>query len=201
MEDERFPMLTILRNVTRQAADTVAEGVFVRSWPNGEDRERGRMTAGSREGSWRWFSEEGRLVEEASYRRGLLHGPVTKWFATGVLKEETQRAWGMLNGPFARFHPNGRLAEDGEHIEGRVHRAYCRWWPNGRKRIEGAFNHGVPVGEWRAWDGHGNHLYQGAWRDDLRTHLGADVRPAMRREEGETPVPAGFNEGEYANVA
>lgn len=192
----------LLRSLLSPSAPNQAEGRFVRTWPDGSPREAGDIEAGQRSGTWRCYAEDGTLVQEQSYRKGLVHGPVTRWFATGILREETQRAWGILNGPFARFHPNGRLAEDGEHIEGRVHRAYCRWWPNGRKRIEGEFHHGVPVGLWRVWDGHGNHVYEGPWRSDLRAQLGPELSSALRRSvPQDTPRSVGYRHGTYANVA
>ena len=89
-----------------------------------------------------------------------------------------------------------------EHIEGRVHRAYCRWWPNGRKRIEGEFHHGVPVGLWRVWDGHGNHVYEGPWRSDFRAQLGPELSSTLRSTVPEdTPRSVGYRHGTYANVA
>ncbi len=196
-------MLTpLLRALVPPPPSHAAEGRFVRTFDDGSVREAGDIVEGRRSGVWRSYAEDGTLVLEQSYRNGLVHGPITRWFETGVLREETQRAWGVLNGPFARFHPNGRLAEDGEHIEGRAHRAYCRWWPNGRRRIEGEFHHGLAVGIWRVWDGHGNHLYEGPWRADLRRHLGPELSPALRSTFLDSaPVSVGFRHGAYANVA
>ncbi len=60
----------------------------------------------------------------------------------------------------------------------------------------------MPVGLWRVWDGHGNHVYEGPWRSDLRHNLPEALAPALRNtvpEDG--PVSVGFRHGTYANVA
>ncbi len=61
-----------------------------------------------REGPYKKFDDQGRLLESGFYKEGLLNG-VRKLYRDGVLESEENRVNDKYEGPFKAYHPNGKI--------------------------------------------------------------------------------------------
>jgi len=54
-------------------------------WPNGNIQAMGYFYRGERNGKWKLFSEEGKVVFEGYYKLGQKHGPQTSFLSNGSI--------------------------------------------------------------------------------------------------------------------
>ena len=126
---------------------------------------RGHYDRRNRDGQWQFFSEDGRLVKEASYRMGIKDGLHVIYTHTGDTAEVTHwvnnhrhgRWWkrigkqgyitgtyvnGGLEGRLVEYDDNGLLAREGHYLDGLKHGSY-RYYEDGQLTIDERWEHGL----------------------------------------------------------
>jgi antitoxin component YwqK of YwqJK toxin-antitoxin module len=122
-----------------------------RRWSTGPLDPRGEAS-----GLWRWWSEQGRLVEEGAYQAG--RRVLTRHHVDGVVVEEISlEGDGVRHGPYLRRYAAG----ESPYQDARV------------REERGSYEHGQPVGRWTFHDADGAELRvvdRGrAWTDGEQT--------------------------------
>ncbi len=82
----------------------------------------GRWVSGKRQGTWRTFHEDGRLVTEVSYRDGRVDGTTVDWYPElQVRADEAHWRDGLLEGLSRSWNTDGRLTSLAHWRRGRLH--------------------------------------------------------------------------------
>ena len=90
----------------------------------------GNLLDGKKEGTWREFHPNNRILVE-NYNNGKLDGSVSLFYKNGQKEWRYNYTNGVLNG------------------------SYSKWYSNGQKATNGYFENGKPVGIWAWWDKNG----------------------------------------------
>ena len=119
----------------------------------------------NRDGQWKFYAEDGRLVKEASYRMGIKEGRHTVFNRQGDTAEVAHwkenrrhgRWWrrvgdkgyitgtyvnGGLEGRLEEYDEEGRLARSGNYKDGLRHGSY-RYYTGGRLTVDERWTHGM----------------------------------------------------------
>ena len=121
----------------------VLEGRHAAWYESGAPLVEGRHHGGRRDGLWRWWYEDGRVLGECEYEHG----------------EGIYRGW----------HPDGTLHLQGRYDGERRVGVWIEYYPSGRKRLQGGYRDGRQHGIWTAWtDADPQEAVQSEWRDGER---------------------------------
>lgn len=119
----------------------------------------------NRDGQWKFFAEDGRLVKQADYKMGVKHGlhviftsrGDTAEVATWANNHRNGRWWkrigekgyitgtyvnGGLEGRLVEYDDNGLLVRDGNYTDGFKNGSY-RYFDNNKLTIDETWNHGT----------------------------------------------------------
>lgn len=168
------------RGVTREQCTRDGSSFILKSWyENGLLRYETRFDAKCRpEGTWKYFSDRGVLLEEKRFY-GKNSYSVKTWYHNGQLKSSGAYHKTCKIGTWKEYYETGQRKSETKfrrmwtlHIYQRNHttdvllgtyaHSYTEWYPNGQKKMEAAVDmDGLPKGIWYAWyeDGQLNATY------------------------------------------
>ena len=136
---------------------------FTQYFADGTVATKGTISHGSREGEWRAWSMDGKvLISVGNYQRGRRDGLWKHFDDRGRLYLVMHYApkpardffgfshpdYGNENGPYERFFPDGRLEERGEFRGGFYHGPVVRYHWNGRVAMRGEYRKDQMYGTW-----------------------------------------------------
>ena len=98
---------------------------------------------------------EGKLIEEADYVNGKLHGLRRIWSACGVLLAEGEYRDGKPNGKCHVWSEDGRLSIASEYVNGKLNGHYESCWPDGKIKESGTYVGGRRI-KYQWFDDKGN---------------------------------------------
>jgi antitoxin component YwqK of YwqJK toxin-antitoxin module len=81
-------------------------------YPNGQVKMEGNMVDGKREGKWISFFEDGMPWSETHFEDGIMHGPTTVWFSSGVKYYEGQYEKGKRSGKWKFYNEDGSIEKE-----------------------------------------------------------------------------------------
>ena len=81
----------------------------------------GRFELGLKTGQWKYWNKYGNYIRIESWKKGLLHGTVQKFYSNGVKKEELHYRKGSKNGRFVKYDKAGQFIEKGNYKNGKLH--------------------------------------------------------------------------------
>ncbi len=119
----------------------------------------------NRDGEWRYYSQEGKLVKIAGYRMGIKEGTHVVFNSNGDTAEISnwkdnrrhgrwwkrigEKGWitgryenGLMQGRLVEYDNEGRLVSDGNYLNGEKHGAY-RHYEQGRCTVEESWHEGA----------------------------------------------------------
>lgn len=112
------------------------------------------------EKEWFWPDGERKRLEE--YRAGVLHGRTAEWDSSGRLLNEAQYANGELHGPVRRWqswHDEPWVEHELNYNQGQLHGDQTRWSERGVVEVRNHYEHGLLHGNQQAWQSGGSALY------------------------------------------
>ncbi len=80
---------------------------------------------------WKWSIDQGLMIEEASYSKGMKHGVCRAWHNNGVLSMEEFWKHGVQQGPARAYHINGMALSEVWWLDGNKHGVNRYWNVNG----------------------------------------------------------------------
>ena len=99
-----------------------------------------------------WWHEDGSRAGQSMHVNGLLHGPLTQWYAGGTAKE-VQAIYknGLRIGREIWWHPNGREMSAASYIKGKREGKANGWFDNGARSWEANWRGGNPEDRYLEW--------------------------------------------------
>ncbi len=84
-------------------------GDFEEKYPNGLLKIQGRMVNGKREGSWKYYYEDGMLWSRGYFRNDVYHGASSVYYPNGTLKMQGNYREGKSIGVWSFWAEDGRF--------------------------------------------------------------------------------------------
>ena len=98
-------------------------------------------------------SEEGKLISQASFKKGLLHGQAKSMYPNGKIKSTANFKNGMESGISKGFAENGKLIYEANFTQGKLEGTLTQWREDGTKKREARYKEGLIQWEIHYQDG------------------------------------------------
>lgn len=128
-----------------------------------------RMVDDKIEGECRFFSKSGKLYKVETYKRGVLHGPLTRYYPNGNVYFVAQFREGTPMGN-ATWYPDGTPAGRIEFRNGQPNGTQVSYFRNGRKCVEGTRVDGLAQGRRNHYLPDGRLFGVSLWKDDQQVN-------------------------------
>lgn len=86
----------------------------------------------TKEGSYKSYDSDGKLIEEAAYKNGALDGERRLYYADGSVQSIETFEAGQHNGRFLNFHENGKVQLQGDYLNGNMEGEWRGYYNNGQ---------------------------------------------------------------------
>ncbi|HOY94444.1 MAG TPA: toxin-antitoxin system YwqK family antitoxin [Catalimonadaceae bacterium] len=111
----------------------------------------GQLVNGLREGAWKFYYPNGRLMASETYRNGELNGISTSYFPDGNVSSVENWADDLQQDSSWYFHPNGKIHRKGRYEKGVYQGVWLTFYPGGQIQQSGGYLDGLPSGLYRNW--------------------------------------------------
>ena len=108
-----LPLLAILALPVYVAAHS--DGTARDVYDSGAVRYEGRLSWNEPNGAWKYWYENGSLMAEVEFRRGLLEGVSVHYAEDGSVSERKQWKAGFLHGTNEQYYPDGKIRAKGRY--------------------------------------------------------------------------------------
>src|SRR5688572_13949265 len=79
---------------------------------------KGFLACDKREGEWKYYDKQGKLLKVSHYSKGQLHGEQSTWYPNGQQKSIENYNNGLLDGSFQSWTEEGQMLEDFHYLNG-----------------------------------------------------------------------------------
>lgn len=108
-----------------------------KKWPSGKKKSSGYMACGKRMGAWKYYDENGVLLEEYELKDGKKEGDYKSFHPNGKVKAQGIYERDKKKGLWKEFHDNGALFKEETYKYGDARGPYKTFHPNGKLASEG----------------------------------------------------------------
>ena len=117
---------------------------------NGNIMSQGVMTGKEREGEWKYFHKNSKVVMNIeNYANGKLHGTYETFYKNGQLIESVHYEHGLRNGKSFTYYPNGKKSGEFVYNNDKLHGEVKYYDVEGRPTSEGRYKNDKRVGIWK----------------------------------------------------
>lgn len=111
--------------------DGVIDGKYAEYYANQKIKEEGvYLPEYKKDGVWKYWGENGNILEEKKYKKGKLEGEVITYYPSGVKQSVAQYADNKLNGKRTEYDENANVMNESIYVEGRLD-GYSKSYNNG----------------------------------------------------------------------
>lgn len=127
--------------------------------PNGKKASEGIFINKNKDGKWLYYNSSEKLVAEESYLSGKKQG-VFKLYSPedGTLLEEESWKNGILNGEHIEYFTTGSIRLKWHHKDGKIDGAFESYYLDGKVWNKGQYIAGLRNGTWTCYDREGNEM-------------------------------------------
>ncbi|MBS0604800.1 MAG: hypothetical protein JSS60_07170 [Verrucomicrobia bacterium] len=137
-----------------EVVDGRAHGVFREWFSNGKQKIEAKLIEGVADihelaqatwvfqGPCKVWDDQGILVAQFNYEKGVLHNPALYYFPSGKLQKSIPYENGDIHGIAQTFDENGNLIEEIAYIKGEKEGRAVAYWTSDRLKSEEFFEHG-----------------------------------------------------------
>ena len=101
-----------------------------------------------KEGLWKYYGSDGRLVMNVTYAKGLKNGKEITYWSNGKVMQEKNWLNGVEEGYWLQFFENGKERLKAQIKNGKRNGAYYVSYPNGRYYARGRYKNNLKEGHW-----------------------------------------------------
>lgn len=117
--------------------------------------EEGKMIDGLKQGIWKYYDENGNLINIKNYKNDTLHGIQKTYHENGQISDESYYVNGILRGSKEWFE-NGKMSSELYFNEFEQSDSISiTWFENGQILQIGYLKDGRMIGEWKEYDDKG----------------------------------------------
>ena len=115
-------------------------------------KEIGHWKAGKQNGLFQMYTEDGVLIDNASFKDGERDGLTEQFYNdTGKLRVSANYKNGVLEGEFKAYYPNGNLQGEVNYINGEMNGDFKEYHENKKIRLSGSYKNSLQEGEWKSY--------------------------------------------------
>ena len=115
-------------------------------------KEIGHWKDGKQNGLFQLYTEEGILVDDASFKEGERDGLTKQFYSdTGKLRVLGNYKNGVLAGEFKAYYPNGNLQGEVTYKNGEMNGEFKEYHENKNIRLSGNYKNSLQEGEWKSY--------------------------------------------------
>ena len=163
-------------------------------YPNGKVKREASFRDGKREGVWREFDEDGKVLNSQTYEKGVLvgqgivdtdgkrRGQYKEFYPDSTLRAEGLFVEGQRSGEWKFYYNNGQIQEIGSYNEGQPDGTWIWYYDNGQKQIEEQFFNGTSNGSYKEYDSRGNVIVTGTYFDGMKNGKWSEQIGDMRTQ-------------------
>jgi antitoxin component YwqK of YwqJK toxin-antitoxin module len=108
-----------------------------------------------REGSWKFYNEEGVLISEELYKNGIAEGIWKTYYANKAILEEISYHNGVKDGPWKQYFFDGPVKLNATYKNGKLEGLATFYHANGRVMVSGPYVNNFKDGVWMHIDDKG----------------------------------------------
>ncbi|HTF05891.1 MAG TPA: energy transducer TonB [Bacteroidia bacterium] len=103
-------------------------------YDNGRKMAKGRVLNFQKQGTWKYWNDEGRLDHLATFRNDTLNGRYVEYHADRRILTSGQFSNNLKDGVWKMYYPNGVQAGEYSYNEGKLEGKQISWYENGQMR-------------------------------------------------------------------
>lgn len=101
-----------------------------------------------KDGLWKFYGVDGKMVVEIHYKNGVLDGKELKYWRNGKVMEEKNWVNGQQEGLWAQYFETGQDRLKTKMVHNKRHGLYYTYYPNGKYYVKGQYKDNYRVGAW-----------------------------------------------------
>ena len=118
----------------------------------------GAVIESKKEGTCKWYHENGQLKESTVWHNDFPTGKILKYHPNGQKLAEAMVINGAKEGKTTLWHENGQISEVLYYSNDMITGEYITYHPNGQIHEKGTFENSERVGKWEKYDETGNRI-------------------------------------------
>lgn len=150
-------------------------------YPNGRIKREASFRGGKREGTWREFDEDGKVISSQIYKNGQLvqsgimdtdgtrRGEWIELYPDSTLRAKGQYINGKRSGKWQFYYPGEVLEQEGNYLDGLLDGTWTWYHPSGKVHIIEDFYQNEPEGKYVEYDEMGNTIATGSYFEGLKS--------------------------------
>ncbi len=135
---------------------TLSSSLKKEYYENGELRFEGVVIEGKKEGTCKFYYENGKLSELTIWHNDLPTGKILMYHPNGQKSTEATSVNGIKEGKAMLWHENGQVKEILYYSNNMISGEYISYHSNGQIYRKGVFKNSEKIGEWEVYDENGN---------------------------------------------
>lgn len=135
-----------------QQGNEIYHGLFTEKYPNKKTKISGQYDNGKKTGRWQQWNEQGALLTEENWEKGIAVGEHKTWHLNGKLASIKRYKQGLNHGRFESWYDNEQRKTRAEWSDNVLKGAYQEWHKNGQEKIRCLYVDGKIDGLWNEWD-------------------------------------------------
>mgnify|MGYP001170638531 CR=1 FL=1 len=133
---------------------------------------KGKYVNGKKEGSWKYYAENGKVIKKGKYKEGKEEGlwkfyDVEYYYSKGKVQIIGKYKEGKEEGLWKYFDLNGKIDTEVNYKKGKEHGAYKSYNEKGQIIQEGNYNEGKLDGLWKYYSERGNITEEENYKHDM----------------------------------
>jgi antitoxin component YwqK of YwqJK toxin-antitoxin module/uncharacterized RDD family membrane protein YckC len=125
---------------------------------NGELRFEGAVIESKKEGTCKWYHENGQLKELTVWHNDYPTGKIIQYHPNGQKAAEAMVINGTKEGKATLWHDNGQISEVLYYSNDLINGEYVNYHPNGQIHEKGTFENSERVGDWEKYNENGTEI-------------------------------------------
>ncbi|MBN2669593.1 MAG: toxin-antitoxin system YwqK family antitoxin [Bacteroidales bacterium] len=101
-----------------------------------------------KDGLWKFYGTDGKLVVETNYEKGIINGKQTKYYRNGNKMEEIDLINGKKDGLWTRYFENGKERMKARMINDKRNGLLYVYYPSGKYYCKGRYENNLKTGPW-----------------------------------------------------
>jgi antitoxin component YwqK of YwqJK toxin-antitoxin module len=122
---------------------------------NGEVRFEGAVIENKKEGTCKWYHENGQLSELSIWHNDLPTGKILMYHPNGQKSTEANAVNGIREGKAILWHDNGQVSEVLYYSNDLINGEYISYYPNGQIKEKGTFENSDRIRNWEKYNENG----------------------------------------------
>ncbi|ASB50466.1 RDD family protein [Alkalitalea saponilacus] len=137
---------------------TLSSSLKKEYYENGELRFEGAIIESKKEGTCKWYYENGQLSELTVWHNDLPTGKILMYHPNGQKSTEANAVKGIKEGKAMLWHDNGQVSEVLYYSNDLINGEYISYYPNGQIKEKGTFKNSEKIGDWKKYDEDGTKI-------------------------------------------